>query len=284
MFCRYNKASISKAFTLIELLVVISIIALLVSIIMPALNRAKDSAKRTVCATNLKTIGQGLFMYATNNNDKIPQTDYDMGAPGTPNKTYMMYLLKSNYADIAEPMDRIDETKGLGYLYGKKYIDTAKVFYCDGVPRSSLSWRYELFEGGGGYPWNTGALNHNNHYVRCSFSYLPQSRKQKMGLAIPGDYTPTQGIIRDGKEYFPVVAKSISELYGEYAIACGLLQNLSSVPHKMGKNASGVNVLFGDSSVRFSNNRDAFDEDLWDDSIGDGDHEYEFRKVYSLLK
>ena len=283
MLCHRSKTKKGNGFTLIELLVVISIIALLVSIIMPALNRARDNAKRTLCANNLKTIGQGLFMYATNNDDRIPQTDYVMGAPGTPNKNYMMFLINPDIN--LKPMERILDTKGLGYLYGKKYIDTPEVFYCDGIPRSALSWRFELFDGGGGFPWNTGVTGQNTNYVRSSFSYLPQSRRKKMGLNIPGDYSPTQGILRNGKEYFPVVAQSISELYGDYAITSGLLHTLSALPHKMGSNnASGVNVLFGDSSVRFCNDREAFDENLWDDSIGDGPHEYEYRKVYSLLK
>ncbi len=53
-----------NGFTLIELLVVISIIALLVSILMPALSVAREQAKRTVCMTNLKSIGQGIMIYS----------------------------------------------------------------------------------------------------------------------------------------------------------------------------------------------------------------------------
>jgi len=51
-------------FTLIELLVVISIIALLLAILLPALYRAKDQAKKTLCATNLRQWGVGLTLYA----------------------------------------------------------------------------------------------------------------------------------------------------------------------------------------------------------------------------
>lgn len=62
-----------KAFTLIELLVVISIIAILMGIMMPALSRARAMAGRVVCATNLKTIGLVVEMYANDYNDMISE-------------------------------------------------------------------------------------------------------------------------------------------------------------------------------------------------------------------
>lgn len=66
-------------FTLVELLVVVGIIALLISILLPALSHARERANRTKCAANLRTIGQALLLYADENEGKYPRTYYDPG-------------------------------------------------------------------------------------------------------------------------------------------------------------------------------------------------------------
>ncbi|MEM1354119.1 MAG: DUF1559 domain-containing protein [Planctomycetota bacterium] len=61
-----------KAFTLIELLVVISIIALLIAILLPALGQAKESARAINCLANTRSIGQAAMNYAADYNQNLP--------------------------------------------------------------------------------------------------------------------------------------------------------------------------------------------------------------------
>ncbi len=59
-------------FTLIELLVVIAVIALLMAILLPALNRAKESARRVVCSSQIKQVGTAILAYASDSTNRMP--------------------------------------------------------------------------------------------------------------------------------------------------------------------------------------------------------------------
>ena len=67
------KSRSRKAFTLVELLVVIGIIALLISILLPALSKARESGNWVVCMSNLKQIGNAMVMYANENRGGLPR-------------------------------------------------------------------------------------------------------------------------------------------------------------------------------------------------------------------
>jgi len=64
--------AVTPAFTLIELLVVIAIISLLAAMLMPAVNRAKESGKSAACISNLRQIGIALQVYVDSNNNRLP--------------------------------------------------------------------------------------------------------------------------------------------------------------------------------------------------------------------
>ncbi len=73
----------SKGFTLIELLVVIAIIAILMAILMPALNRAREQGKRAACLNNLRQLQLAWIAYAGDNDDRIINGEASGAASGT---------------------------------------------------------------------------------------------------------------------------------------------------------------------------------------------------------
>ena len=86
-------------FTLIELLVVVAIISLLVSILLPSLARAKDLARASICASNLRHIGLGLLLFSEENEGEAP--DMIAGGGGW-TRALLPYLGQSNEDFIYE--------------------------------------------------------------------------------------------------------------------------------------------------------------------------------------
>ena len=82
----------SKGFTLIELLVVVAIIALLVSILLPALGKAKELTRRVACSANLRSIGQSFAMYRMSNNEVFPIINGCLDPNGSWEQTDIDYI------------------------------------------------------------------------------------------------------------------------------------------------------------------------------------------------
>ena len=69
---RGKRSGAKSAFTLIELLTVIAIIGILAAILIPVVSKVRSTARRSVCASNLRQIGMGIWMYTNDNQGRLP--------------------------------------------------------------------------------------------------------------------------------------------------------------------------------------------------------------------
>lgn len=184
---RGSRMKIASGFTLIELLVVISIIALLIALLLPALKNAREVAKQTVCSSNLRSIGLGgLLMYMNDYQGTFPSYEYyypknvgrtfkegtDLGNGLVPYVTYSM-----SWSD------------GLCYSY---FNSSTKVFRCPsdvkwsiGINNMSYAYSYG-FQAPGGSALNGLPVYTNDRSVGVPSAlavFIDSNDNKDIGLA-----------------------------------------------------------------------------------------------------
>jgi prepilin-type N-terminal cleavage/methylation domain-containing protein/prepilin-type processing-associated H-X9-DG protein len=126
---RTHSSSARYGFTLIELLVVVAIIAVLVSLLLPALGQAKETAKKVACGSNMGQVGRAVYAYAQDNADNLPPFT-NSSNPGYTN--FGPYTANGGVSKLVARPDKVDAASNIGlYYYGKiGYLPNADVFFC----------------------------------------------------------------------------------------------------------------------------------------------------------
>ncbi len=150
-----------RGFTLIELLVVVAIIALLISILLPSLSRARELAKRVVCRANLRGFGQSSKIYANEENEAWPTPTFDESLIG--NGTGVLYIEELGN-DILNPPDRATMSDNAANGVG---MSTTRAFWIliragEMVPKAFIC------PSSGGLPDDTEEVNRYYDFMRAN--------------------------------------------------------------------------------------------------------------------
>jgi len=142
-----------NGFTLVELLVVVSIIALLISILLPSLRGARDQAKRVICRNNLRSIWTGMLMYSYEYNDRVPYLEnpnladpnadpFDSKYPLSPGVVLQRHVNQDSWRCPAA-VNGYPQSAGSGKWRMTYTLQTAGNFFLPKVPYDRHSGAYK---------------------------------------------------------------------------------------------------------------------------------------------
>lgn len=110
-----------RGFTLVELLVVIGIIAVLISILLPALSKARESAQRVACLSNQRQVYYGALLFATDHQDHLPP-----GTSWSADNYGVVYAIK-DVTPLASQAATVGGTYDWGRVFAERYLNMSTV-------------------------------------------------------------------------------------------------------------------------------------------------------------
>lgn len=120
------------AFSLVDVLVTLLVIGLLLGIMLPSMNQARETARRVVCASNVRQIGLAIAMYADDSKNHIPYTMF--AQPGDRDEDFELadtIVVRFNAERFSEDDEEMSfQWDGLGLLYTGEYLAAPPAYYC----------------------------------------------------------------------------------------------------------------------------------------------------------